>query len=201
VFWVDAREATLAGVAGELGAQLGLRLPGELASNLEGIRRVADRYRCLVVLEGASPEAAREFATLGHSSVLFADAAAAPMTLEAARGNLQRLSTWIGNPSAAPGSGAIWSTIKWLTADASRWDLARSFASAALSWYKFHERFAEAFEIADLVAERALKHQDREALTGFGRERAWICENWGRPAEAAYPFPAAAEPMVQLALW
>jgi hypothetical protein len=123
------------------------------------------------------------------------------MTLETARAHLQRLSTWIGNPAAAPRSGEIWSAIEWLTADPGRWDLSRPFASAALAWYKFHERFAEAFELADLLAEQALKLQDRGALTEFGRERAWILEGWGRPPEAVYPFAAPPEPGVQLALW
>ena len=199
VFWVDCRGATLAGVAGELGAQLGLRLPYELRRNLEVIHPVLNSRRCLVVLDGGEPDIS---SLRGRASWLLADAPALePVTLQAAQSRLADLSAWVTSGRAVPRSGEIHRALDWLIRQPGHWLLACQFARAAIAWYNFHERFAEAFELIEMMCPVAIRRQDRDAAAEFGRDRGWILDSWGRPPEAIEPFAAVPEPARQLALW
>jgi hypothetical protein len=60
---------------------------------------------------------------------------------------------------------------------------------------------AEAFELAELLVNQAIRIQDPQAVVEFGRERGWILESWGRQPDRVHPFAAAPDPAVQLALW
>ncbi len=203
VFWIDAYGATLAGVAGELGSQLGLHLPGELSSNLERIRHLCSRYRCLVVLEGARPDIAGELAPLGRTSLLLANASnTEAISVDVANAFLRGLSTWMSQRNPAPASGQVRRTIEWVIRRPEQWVLASQIARAAIAYYKFHERFAEAFELLELMFDRAVHRHDKEAAAEFARERQWILESWGRPTSKAHgAAPRCPAEGTQLALW
>lgn len=202
IFWVECRGATVAGVAGEIGAQLGLRLPDDVQRNLEQIGRVLNSRRCLVVLEGAAPEVAAEVCIEDRTSWLLADAPApAAVTVTSAEGQLAALSSWVTAGREVPHSGEIRTTLEGLTGRPEHWITTCQFARAAIAYYKFHERFAEAFESVEMVLQAAVRVQDREAAIEFARERGWILEGWGRREDSGQSFGAAAEAPVQLALW
>ena len=62
---------TLAALAGDLAAQLGLRLEGDLETNLARLRDFCAARRFLLLLDGVQSAARREFVFGGWSSTLF----------------------------------------------------------------------------------------------------------------------------------
>lgn len=202
IVWVDAVGASTACASGELGAQLGLRLPGELQANLESIRTLLNEYRCLIVLEGAAGEVAEEFLDTGLSSVLVVNSAQPDEpTVDAARAMLSAIAGWVGNPAGVPPSGRVRHTLEWLLADPERWDLACETGRAMAGFLRFQDRLAEAFEVLELVLSHAIRIRDARIANEFGRDRGWILESWGRKVRAVHPFAPAEEEAVQLALW
>jgi hypothetical protein len=202
LFWVDCRGATPAGAAGELGAQLGLRLPYELRENLENIERALNSRRCLAVLEGAAPDVTGSLCMPGRTSWILADAPAPQtVTRDLARSRLAALTSWVTDANPVPGAGEARLMLEWLISEPQHWMLACQFARAVIAYYKFRERFAEVFEVLERMCPEAIRRRDREAAAEFGQERAWILEGWGRTPEAVRPFVSAPAPAEQLALW
>ena len=70
VFWLTCGSRTAAALAGDLAAQLGVRLDRDLESNLNEIRRVCARHRCLLILDDAAVATAALLAPRGRTSVL-----------------------------------------------------------------------------------------------------------------------------------
>lgn len=70
VLWVPCYRRTLAQVAGELGAQLGLTLDGTAEQNCSRLRDFLFHRRCLVVLDAPDPQTLRRLAHLGRTSLL-----------------------------------------------------------------------------------------------------------------------------------
>lgn len=197
VFRVDARGATLAGVAGDLGAQLGLKLARDTATNLDAIRTLCARHRCLILLEGLDPDFAAAFEGFGRASVLIAHMPALPpASLDEARDTLRR----IARHEEGIGAGAIRRSLDALLARSEQWKAACDFARAAIARYVSRDRLAEALEIAEPMLEHAVNRMDRSALTAFARERAWILEAWGQTVVPSV-FALTAETAQQLSLW
>jgi hypothetical protein len=70
VFWIPAHGRSLTRIAGELGAQLGMKLDGPAEENCRRIRELLSRKRCLVILD--APEVTIDpIVPQGRSSVLF----------------------------------------------------------------------------------------------------------------------------------
>ncbi len=70
VFWLTCGSRTAAALAGDLAAQLGVRLDRDLESNLNELRRLCARHRCLLVLDDAAAATAGLLAPRGRTSVL-----------------------------------------------------------------------------------------------------------------------------------
>src|SRR5580658_10161008 len=70
VFWLTCGSRTAAALAGDLAAQLDVRLDRDLESNLNELRRLCARYRCLLVLDDAIASTAALLAPRGRTSVL-----------------------------------------------------------------------------------------------------------------------------------
>jgi len=70
VFWLTGGSRTAAALAGDLAAQLGVRLDRDLESNLNELRRLAARHRCLLILDDAVAATAALLAPRGRTSVL-----------------------------------------------------------------------------------------------------------------------------------
>jgi TIR domain/NB-ARC domain len=70
VFWLGCGTRSAAALAGDLAAQLGVRLDRDLESNLNELRQLCARYRCLLVLDDAVAPAAAWLAPRGRTSVL-----------------------------------------------------------------------------------------------------------------------------------
>jgi hypothetical protein len=70
VLWVPCHGRSLAQAAGDLGAQLGLRLEGTAKKNCAAIRDFLSARRCLLVLDAPRPEIAAALEITGRTSVL-----------------------------------------------------------------------------------------------------------------------------------
>jgi hypothetical protein len=183
IFWIDARAVTLTEVTGDLSVQMGLQPSGPTPQNLETIRDLCRRYRCLLVLEGANNDVADAFDPLERSSVVVVEPGdpLPPVTPAMVADQAAALSHWISNPAAAvPNSAAIRRTLDWLMAH--DWNRALQFAGPAISYHKQHRRLAEAFALLELIIDDAVRHGNPEALH-FARERQWILEEWGLAPE------------------
>jgi len=81
IFWLTCGSRSAASLAGDLAAQLDARLDRDLESNLNELRRLCARYRCLLILDDAVAATAAVLAPRGRTSVLIttrcADLAAA----------------------------------------------------------------------------------------------------------------------------
>ena len=79
VLWVSCLGRSLAQAAGDLGAQLGLRLDSTARENCARIREFLRDRRCLVVLDAPSAEAAAALQMEGRTSTLRTGDAVRPM--------------------------------------------------------------------------------------------------------------------------
>jgi hypothetical protein len=70
IFWLTCGSRTAAALAGDLAAQLGVRLDRDLEANLNEIRRLSAQHRCLLILDDAAPATAALLAPRGRTSVL-----------------------------------------------------------------------------------------------------------------------------------
>jgi TIR domain/NB-ARC domain len=68
--WLTCGSRTPAALAGDLAAQLGARLEGDLESNLDELRRLCAHHRCLLVLDDAAVSTAAMLAARGRTSML-----------------------------------------------------------------------------------------------------------------------------------
>lgn len=70
VFWLTCGGRSAAALAGDLAAQLAVRLDRDLETNLNDLRRLLARYRCLLILDDAPTATAVLLAPRGRTSVL-----------------------------------------------------------------------------------------------------------------------------------
>ena len=70
LFWLTCGSRSAAALAGDLAAQLGVRLDRDLESNLNELRRLCAQHRCLLILDDASASTAAVLAPRGRTSVL-----------------------------------------------------------------------------------------------------------------------------------
>src|SRR5579862_8257665 len=70
VFWLTCGTRSAAALAGDLAAQLGVRLDRDLETDLNEIRRLCARHRCLLILDDAVASTAALLTPRGRTSVL-----------------------------------------------------------------------------------------------------------------------------------
>lgn len=103
VFWLTCGARSAPALAGDLAAQLGVRLDRDLETDLNEIRRLCARHRCLLVLDDAVASTAALLAPRGRTSVLLttrrtdlaAALSAAAVPLEAYRQDTAQLADTI----------------------------------------------------------------------------------------------------------
>jgi len=154
-----------AALAGDLATQLGLRLEGNLESNLARLRSFCSSRRYLVWLEGASDEEAGQLAPERGSSALISTQprVEAPPDDESLRG--------IQYSFNHPGIVDDWA------------ELCRR-GRRALRLAAEQGRLAESFELLGQWHGLAEARGDRRILEESAREMVWILEGWDRPEEA-----------------
>ncbi|MFN7997814.1 MAG: TIR domain-containing protein [Bryobacteraceae bacterium] len=154
IFWLTCGGRTVAALAGDLAAQIGVRLDGDIESNLSHLRQLCARYRCFLVLDDASLETASVLAPRGRTSVLIAtrcDNIAEPLSAEEIR-----LMAHSHNDPAA-----ITEAIRRL--DSEDQNLLAAMCACASSGF----RLSLAARTADLTAEEADEAADRFVAKGL----------------------------------
>ena len=154
---------TLAAMAGDLAAQLGMWLDGDLPSNLERLREFCSARRFLVLLDGVLEPAPELLIFGGRCSTLIVSEAGPEADADALR-PIQRAFT---SPDAP---------LEW----AERCAMARLGRCLA----REQGRMAECFELMQQWHAAAGEQDDRAVLSEAAREMVWILEGWGRNEEA-----------------
>lgn len=149
----DCGHRSLAALAGDLGAQLGLRLEGDLDNNLARLREFCAVRRLLVILEGAAPP---PLLFGGRCSTLIATNASPAAKLDE-----------LGGIQHAFASAAAWIDVSALARQGRR--VARA-----------QGRLAECYELMEEWHAEAEECGDRAAIDESAREMIWILETWGR---------------------
>lgn len=156
---------TLAALAGDLAAQLGLRLEGGLESNLERLGDFCSARRFLLLLDGARSPAAREFIFGGRCSTLLC-------TEPGPSG---------GSPEEEPVQDAQRVLLRAASADYR--EVCR-LARIGRGLLRDQGRIAELYEFMQQWRAAAEARGDRGVLDESSREMVWILEGWGRFDEA-----------------
>lgn len=187
---------SLAALAGDLAAQLGLRLEGDLEGNLARLRSFCSARRYLLWLEGASAdEADRLSPGRGSSTLITAEPRAEAPSDDGSLRDIQ-------HTFCHPGMVDDWAELCRL-------------ARQGLRLAGEQGRFAESFELLEKWHALAGAREDRRILEESAREMVWILKGWDRLEEArrleyrratqyddqmALPIPVTAPPASQLVL-
>ncbi len=173
VFLLECGERSVAAMAGDLGAQLGLRLEGDLDANLERLRDFCSMRRFLLLLADVRTPDAHELIFGGRCSTLVATGGG----LEPSSDTLRR----VQQNCALVDQAADWAELCELARTGRR--LTRE-----------QGRIAECYELMQLWHAAAELRGDRKVLDESSREMVWILEGWGREQEArSLDFRRAAE--------
>jgi hypothetical protein len=181
VFRLESGGRTLAALSGDLAAQLGMRLEGDLQSNLEHLQSFCAERRFLMLLDGVHDLAPHQLIFGGRCSTLIATEAgpkAGSDPLRLIQDALARV-----NPAAG-------------------WAAMCSLARQARRLAREQGRIAECFELMQHWHAAAENEDDRAVLNESAREMVWILQGWGRTEEAErMEYDRATEFEDQMRLW
>jgi hypothetical protein len=161
VFRLQCGNRSLAALAGDLAAQIGLRLDGPLSDVLERLREFCEARRFLVVLEAIPEMVPHELVFGGRcSTVATADASGTASVDE-----IRAIQALVSDPSTPYA------------------DLAAA-ARQGRRLLRDAGRIAELHELMQAWHSAAADEEDRAGLDESAREQIWILETWGRADEA-----------------
>jgi hypothetical protein len=163
VITLDCTGRSITAVAGELGVRLGLRLDGDLESNLDRLWDFCSAHRFLIVLCGAGEDEIAPFRFGGLCSTLVAPSHALPESSDPLRR--------VQHVLAHPGEAADWQELCALAR------LGRRLTEQ-------HGRLAECDELMQQWHAAAQECGDRAVLDESARQMVWILETWGRLEDA-----------------
>ena len=163
VFHLECAGRSLAALAGDCAAQLGLRLEGPLEENLARLRAFCSARRFLWFLDGAESSVAPDFSFGGRCSTLVA-----------------------ANADRAPANTPLREAQRAL-ADPDSADWTELCRQARIGRRECDEarRIAECFELMQQWHAAAESRGDRAVLEESAREMVWILNSWGHHEEAA----------------
>jgi len=181
VFRLESGGRTLAALSGNLAAQLGMRLEGDVPSNLERLQAFCRERRFLILLDGVHHAAPHRLIFDGRCSTL--------------------LCTEAGPQAGSDPLGLVQQAFARLD-PAAGWDAMCSLARQGRRMAREQGRIAECFELMQQWHAAAENKDDRAALNESAREMVWILEGWGRTEEAErMEYDRATEFEEQMRLW
>jgi TIR domain len=161
VFMLECGRRSLAALAGDLAAQLEIRLEGELEENLQRLRESCAGHRYLIILDDAPGGGPEELRFGGKCSTLVSRGKW-PMGLS---DPLREAQAVLAEPPAD-------------------WEHTCRMARLGRRLAREQGRMAECYELMEQWHSAAEKQRDRQALEESAREIVWILEGWGRTNEA-----------------
>lgn len=159
--FLDCAGRSLPALAGDLAAQLGLRLEGPLEQNLARIREFCEPRRLLLVLEDPRTPEAMELVLEGRCSTLVSQA---PSPAGAAD-PIREIQSAFHDPEAP-------------------WSDLCAHARQGRRLLRDAGRIAELYELMQQWHTGAESRDDRAVLDESARELVWILEGWGMAEEA-----------------
>ena len=165
IFRLECAGRTLAALAGDLATQLGLRLDGDLASNLARMRDFCSERRFLLLFDGARSTAMHELVFGGRCSTLIC-------TEPGPRGGDRKDDELRATQRVL------------LDAKNANFDEVCRLARMARRLFRDQGRIAETYEIMQQWRAAAESRGDLRILDEASREMVWILEGWGRYDEA-----------------
>lgn len=156
IFRLECAGRSLAALAGDLGAQMGLKLESDVTVNLQRLADFCAPRRFLLILE----EGPEELAFGGRSSTLLVSESGPAQPDE-----LRSIQDALAHP------GENWEEICRLARTGRR--ITRDAG-----------RLAECYELMQQWHDLAQEWEDRWVLNESAREMVWILEGWGRTEEA-----------------
>ncbi|HEV3202400.1 MAG TPA: toll/interleukin-1 receptor domain-containing protein [Bryobacteraceae bacterium] len=163
VFLLEWGDRSVTALAGDLGAQLGLVLEGDLDDNLERLQRFCSARRFLLLLADVRTADHHEFIFGGRCSTL--------------------ISTGGGLEPSGDALRRIQQTFASIDADTS-WTELCDMARTGRRLAREQGRIAECYELMQLWHAAAEVGGDRRVLDESAREMVWILQGWGREEEA-----------------
>jgi hypothetical protein len=164
VFRLECAGRTPAALAGDLGAQIGMRLESDLPGNLEKLREFCSAHRFLVLLEDPEGVNAGLFTFGGNCSTL--SVAESGLMERPCAESLRAIQGEFAHPGG-----------DWL-------ELCR-LARIGRRVARDQNRIAELYELLLKWHALADARGDRDVLDESAREMVWVLESWGRFAEAS----------------
>lgn len=160
VFVLECGSRSLAALAGDLAAQLGLRLEGDLEQNLLRLREFCAARRFLLLLDDAGGECPEAFQFGGRCSTLVSSG------------------SWLLHTDPLREAQSALANTK------GPWDEICRLARLGRRLTREQGRIAECYELMQQWHAAAEEQEDRAALEESAREIVWILEGWGRTEEA-----------------
>jgi hypothetical protein len=198
VRYIDCLGRSHAGILGDIGHAVGLRLAGTVRENRAALSAWADEHRCLLLIQNATPED-REFLALGgRVSTIF--------TTNAPLRERPDLDQIAGAFLAVPRDEALCAS---LTGDAalcvtglldSDFESGLRLGWALVGYLRAASRFAEVVEVLDGMEKQARKREDALALYRIGWEQSWLRET-SPEGESVCILPTASDEVTQLSLF
>jgi hypothetical protein len=193
VFWIDCTRRSRAGVLGDIGHALGLRLPGSEEQNRTTLCDWCANRRCLFILDRLREEDRNLAEFEGKASVIFSRS-----EIPDPRAIDEIMALFTSWPRNAGGClRALGDAHYWLTS-APADDLRMQLGYATTALLRNFDRFAEACEILNLMENTANERGDLLAAHRLSWEQSAIRERWGEPV--AVPQPISLPDAVQLPL-
>jgi hypothetical protein len=163
VFVLECGSRSVTALAGDLGAQLGLSLEGDLDDNLDRLRDFCSARRFLLLLADVGAAAPDALIFGGRCSTL--------------------ISTGDGLEPSGDALRQVQQTFASLDA-ATDWTELCDLARTGRRLTREQGRIAECYELMQLWHRAAEVRGDRKVLGESAREMVWILDGWGREDEA-----------------
>lgn len=199
VYAFDFAGRSCAGVHGDLGHTLGLRLTGTLRENHATIASHCAAHRILLMVSHASDEVRALLSVGGRSSVLFITDAPVRRRAGAPEVTAAFLAVVRDEVLCAMLTGdALFHMIEMIDGD---FELALRLGWALVNFLKTASRFAEVIEVLDAMESAARLRDDSFALYRIEWEQSWLSESSPETGEVVCILPTAGPEVEQLSLF
>ena len=183
VIWIDCAYRDEAGVLGDSGRLLNLKLVGSIEESKKNLLDACAERRFLLVFENMLPDLRELFPFRGKSSALFT----APAKLKPPRPLAELAALFLNwaadHESCLRALGEAKHHLELLPfLSAENASMAMQLGSAMCALLKHFDRLAEAYDVLDLMKEAAQTDGDTLRRYDFEWEQSWILERWGAPA-------------------